>query len=287
MPDAARPAPNRQDAQRCRPRPTPQGRPAPQGRAAPRGSVPDPAPFGRPHPVTNSLVAARVRWLPSLVSTIVLIVLAAVLVVTAGVAAFPRSNAVAATNVVVFTVPAPYEPDLGNASAPSRATVAAERAVSPAGPSPAQLGNWTAARGAQIADRALRWLSWPYSFAAGNAAGPTYGTAVDADSRNDGSVRGFDCSGLVLYAVAPWLRLNHDAATQYTQAGTFHPALDALEPGDLIFWSKDGTIAAIGHVAIYVGDGKVVQAPHSGAYVNVVPINQVEPGRIGVTRPLT
>lgn len=152
---------------------------------------------------------------------------------------------------------------------------------------PAAIGNWTPERGRIIAERALSWLSWPYSFGGGNESGPTYGHPVDHDSRNDGRIKGFDCSGLVMFAVAPWLHLDHLASTQYNQAGSVHPALNWLQPGDLIFWSKDGTVGGIGHVAVYIGDGKVVQAPRSGAYVTVTRLDQVEPGRIGVTRPLT
>jgi cell wall-associated NlpC family hydrolase len=152
---------------------------------------------------------------------------------------------------------------------------------------PAPIGRWTAERGRQIAQRALKWLNWPYSFAAGNGNGPTFGAAVDADSRNDGKVYGFDCSGLTMYAVAPWLEVVHDAASQYKQVGSFHPTLDTLYPGDLVFWTKDGTIGGIGHVGIYVGDGKVVQAPHSGSVVQVTPIYEVESGEMGATRPLT
>lgn len=148
-------------------------------------------------------------------------------------------------------------------------------------------GAWTAAIGQQIVDRALQWLGWSYTFDGGNTHGPTYGKAVDYDSRNDAHVYGFDCSGLTLYALAPWRTLDHDAATQYTQAGTFHPGVAQLQPGDLVFWSGDATIASIGHVAIYLGDGRVVQAPESGAYIEVTPLNEVESGYYGATRPLT
>lgn len=154
-------------------------------------------------------------------------------------------------------------------------------------PVPARIGNWTPALGRQIARRADSWLGWPYSFGGGDAAGPTYGHAVDHDSRNDGKIRGFDCSGLTLWAVAPWLRLDHSAAAQYTEVGHFHPALSDLLPGDLVFWSPDGTVDGIGHVAVYLGDGLVVQAPQSGDRIRVTPIDQVESGARGATRPLT
>jgi cell wall-associated NlpC family hydrolase len=40
-------------------------------------------------------------------------------------------------------------------------------------------------------------------------------------------------------------------------------------------------------VAIYLGGGQVVQAPHSGDVIRVTPIYEVEPGTMGATRPLT
>jgi cell wall-associated NlpC family hydrolase len=173
---------------------------------------------------------------------------------------------------LVHAVPATYQP-------------VAAAAVQPA--APARIGDWTPGRGEQIARRALRWLNWPYSFGAGGPAGPSYGHAVDHDSRNDDKVYGFDCSGLTMYALAPWRSLDHDAAAQYTEVGTFHPTIDTLQPGDLVFWSKDGTVGGIGHVAVYIGGGLVVQAPHSGDVIRETPIYQVEAGTMGATRPLT
>jgi cell wall-associated NlpC family hydrolase len=151
----------------------------------------------------------------------------------------------------------------------------------------ASQGAWTPEIGQAIAARALRWLGWPYSFDAGNTQGPTYGRAVDHASRNDNHVLGFDCSGLVLYALAPWLVVDHDAAAQYTQTGSVHPAVRQLLPGDLVFWSSNGTVDGVGHVAVYLGDDQVVQAPYSGAYIGVSQLDRVEPGYFGATRPLT
>jgi cell wall-associated NlpC family hydrolase len=63
--------------------------------------------------------------------------------------------------------------------------------------------------------------------------------------------------------------------------------MNTLQPGDLVFWSKDGTVNGIGHVAVYIGNAEVVQAPHSGDVVRVTPIYDVESGTMGATRPLT
>ena len=152
---------------------------------------------------------------------------------------------------------------------------------------PAINGGWTPAAGQTAVSRAKAFLGWPYSFAAGNYNGPTFGIAVDADSRNDAHVRGFDCSGLTLYAWAPYIHMDHYASAQYSQAGSVHPNVASLMPGDLVFWSDNGTQSGISHVAVYSGGGSVVQAPFSGAYIEITPLNRVESGYYGATRPLT
>jgi hypothetical protein len=76
-----------------------------------------------------------------------------------------------------------------------------------------------------------------------------------------------------------------DSDTRYSQAGIYHPTIAELLP--LVFWSDDRTAAAIGHVAVYLGNNQVVQAPYSGAYLEITPLDQVESGYYGATRPLT
>jgi cell wall-associated NlpC family hydrolase len=78
----------------------------------------------------------------------------------------------------------------------------------------------------------------------------------------------------------------HLAAEQYF-AGRLHPAVPALKPGDLVFWSNNGKAAGIHHVAVYIGNGNVVQAPNSGDIVRVTPLANVDSGYFGATRPLT
>ena len=210
-----------------------------------------------------------------LVGLVVVTIGALIAIVGAAMQVKPDS---ASATTIFYTVQVPYTPATTTPSyTPPQVTVNA----------PAPEGRWTAQRGVDIARRAVKWINWPYSFGAGNAQGPTYGVPVDADSRNDGHIRGFDCSGLVIYALAPWLNVTHDAASQYTQAGSIHPALSQLQPGDLVFWSSDGTAAGIHHVAIYVGNGNVIQAPESGDIVRITPLGAVSSGYFGATRPLT
>ena len=122
---------------------------------------------------------------------------------------------------------------------------------------------WTPAMGVTAMLRARSWLGLPYSWAGGNYLGPTFGICAHNGGDMDCHVVGFDCSGLALYAWAPYTRLVHYAATQYSRAGKFHPTIGQLMPGDLVFFSAY-IPNGIGHVAIYEGGGMVIQAEQSG-----------------------
>ena len=146
-------------------------------------------------------------------------------------------------------------------------------------------GSWTAAKGRYVARSALRWLGTPYAWGGGDYSGPTYGVNGPDDGWNDGSVYGFDCSGLALWAWAQvGIYLPHYTGYQYNR-GRYHPSPANLRPGDLVFWSYDGTAGGIHHVAIYLGDDQVLQAPQSG---DVVRISRIWfTGYFGATRPGT
>jgi peptidoglycan DL-endopeptidase CwlO len=74
------------------------------------------------------------------------------------------------------------------------------------------------------------------------------------------SPSGFDCSGLVAYAYAQIGKsLPHYTGAQY---GMFPKVpLNQLQPGDLVFYY------GLSHEAMYIGGGMVIQAPHTGAFV--------------------
>ncbi len=83
---------------------------------------------------------------------------------------------------------------------------------------------------------------------------------------------GFDCSGLVQWAFAQTgvsvPRVTHDQ----WWAGE-HVDYDDAERGDLIFWRSDPTAPDyISHVAIYLGDGTMLEAPQSGMDVQVTDV---------------
>jgi len=76
----------------------------------------------------------------------------------------------------------------------------------------------------------------------------------------------FDCSGLVMWAYEQaGIYLPHFSGAQY--ADTVHIPMSELQPGDLVFFSNPDI-----HVAMYVGNGDVIQAPYPGAYVQIVPL---------------
>ncbi len=75
--------------------------------------------------------------------------------------------------------------------------------------------------------------------------------------------KAFDCSGLTSWA---WgqagVSLVHFAATQATEGTPV--SISQLQPGDLIFFESP-----IQHVVMYVGDGVVIEAPHTGDVVHL------------------
>jgi cell wall-associated NlpC family hydrolase len=145
---------------------------------------------------------------------------------------------------------------------------------------------WTAAIGQSVVYRTLQWIGTPYAWAGGGPSGPSHGQCVGGDAENDCHVIGFDCSGLTMFGWAPYVSMPHYAASQYN-VGHFHPDASQLLPGDLLFWSSNGTVGGIHHVAMYVGGGNVIQAPNSGDIVRITPLGNVDSGFFGATRPLT
>ncbi|HEX9097759.1 MAG TPA: C40 family peptidase [Candidatus Dormibacteraeota bacterium] len=79
---------------------------------------------------------------------------------------------------------------------------------------------------------------------------------------------GYDCSGLV-YTVyrAHGILLPRDADAQALVGRAVARA--ALQPGDLVFFTSNGYVH---HVGIYAGNGTLIDSPHTGATVELVPL---------------
>jgi peptidoglycan DL-endopeptidase CwlO len=77
----------------------------------------------------------------------------------------------------------------------------------------------------------------------------------------------FDCSGLVQQAwKAAGVNIPKFTQTQYEQGGQQIP-LSQAQPGDLIFWGYGRNPQATHHVALYLGNNEIVQAPQPGQTV--------------------
>lgn len=84
------------------------------------------------------------------------------------------------------------------------------------------------------------------------------------------SPSGLDCSGLTMLSFrAAGISIPRVANSQYIAAPVKVPISQA-QPGDLVFWSKNGNGASAYHVAIYLGGGKIIHAPRPGRTVEII-----------------
>jgi cell wall-associated NlpC family hydrolase len=117
---------------------------------------------------------------------------------------------------------------------------------------------------------ARRYLGTPYTWDGGSFLGPTSGLCVGGAAADDCHKVGFDCSGLVMYAVfvasRGAIRLPHSADEQ-TRGGTTVPLPD-LRPGDLISFTNSGASIAH-HIGIYLGNDQIIDAPESNSFVRI------------------
>lgn len=112
------------------------------------------------------------------------------------------------------------------------------------------------------------------SKAGGSRAGDVVLTAltyIDTPYRAGGArvEDGFDCSGFTrqVYADALGMTLPRQADEQAQSAGMRPVRREHLQPGDLVFFNT--LRRTFSHVGIYVGDGRFIHAPRTGAQVRV------------------
>lgn len=93
----------------------------------------------------------------------------------------------------------------------------------------------------------------------------------------------YDCSGLTQWAYAQTGVVLPRTSRQQWNAGP-HPPLNDLRRGDLIFYGDDAADPlTIYHVAMYVGEGLMIEAPHAGASVRTRPVRLRY--LVGIARP--
>lgn len=134
---------------------------------------------------------------------------------------------------------------------------------------------------ATVLERGRSLLGTPYSFGGGGKNGPSHG--------------GIDCSGFILYAFGlDSSILGRTSQAQFDSLASTAVPPEQIQPGDLIFYAKGrtGTVGspdAISHVAIYSGDGMMIEATryNGGTLPGVQEITaKVEDGKgfVGVRR---
>lgn len=116
---------------------------------------------------------------------------------------------------------------------------------------------------------AQQQIGVPYVWGGGSDTGPTAG--------------GFDCSGLVLYAIFQASRgavaLPHSSELQATMgqevatgSGAQVLASGLLQPGDIIAFQL-GSPGDYDHIGIYIGNGQMIDAPYTGVTVRIDNLN--------------
>lgn len=119
----------------------------------------------------------------------------------------------------------------------------------------------------QVIAAAMAQIGTPYSWGGGNLKGKSTGIG-----RGSGTV-GFDCSGLVQFALnAGGMSTPDMVAAQQMKLGT-RADISQLQPGDLVATPSGG------HIAIYMGGGKMIEAPYTGAFVRISPVRS---GMVGI-----
>ena len=166
------------------------------------------------------------------------------------------------------------------------ALLVATPGVAAAYPNPRPAANQQAVD--SVIARALSQRGVPFSYGGGNAAGPTRGSGtaenvagLDPAGNIVGldpalSAVGFDASGLMVYAFAGVAKLPRSSGAQYQVSQKVTP--DQALPGDLLFYGPEGNDS----VALYVGNGQMVETTDQGVALSQVRTNNMTPylGRI-------
>ena len=151
----------------------------------------------------------------------------------------------------VLEVAAEEDSDEDNGPAPEiQAAKKLEEELAAAETAAAEAAAQTASARQNLVDYALQFVGGPYR-AGGN------------DPRT-----GVDCSGFVRYVMqhGAGISMNRSSGSQATQGHAVNSS--QMQPGDLLFYSGG---SGINHVAMYIGDGKIV---HASTYATGIKISK-------------
>jgi cell wall-associated NlpC family hydrolase len=151
------------------------------------------------------------------------------------------------------------EKDRRAAATKSAATSIVSRTAAPASPSTVAVPQSALGHGTTLA--APQAVSVAIKYALAQVGKPYVWGATGPDS--------YDCSGLVQRSYAMAGVALPRTSRQQARVGKAVDLPDLL-PGDLLFWAYNpADRATVHHVALYLGDGKIVQAPQPGEFVEV------------------
>lgn len=157
----------------------------------------------------------------------------------------------------------------------------AREAVRPA-EEPGQPAWWAAVRTERQEQGRAPTISGPASdqpawvgIAASQLGKPYIWGSAGGRSRFDLQAPGYDCSGYVSMVYRNAFGVDLPAFTGSAYPATKPVAPGEAQPGDLVFWNMNQSDPRLQHVAIYLGDGKVIQSGGAGDGVNVAPVTQM------------
>ncbi|WP_368680492.1 NlpC/P60 family protein (plasmid) [Rhodococcus opacus] len=114
-----------------------------------------------------------------------------------------------------------------------------------------------------VIEAAMRAIGLPYQWGGGLLTGPSMGDGTG------GATAGYDCSGLTRFAY--YIGTGGTKVLPRTSQEQFRAGqqitVSQAQPGDLLFgnWQADGA----NHVAIYLGGGKMLEAPQTGQLIQI------------------
>ena len=126
-------------------------------------------------------------------------------------------------------------------------------------------------RGQAVVDKAMEYLGYPYA----------YGGKTPEE--------GFDCSGFVYYVYQQFgYDLKPGATNQWKSLPDVLIPREELKPGDLVFFSDDGTVGGMSHVGIYCGKGEMIHSanPDSGVVITSLSTDYYDSRYLGAKRVL-
>jgi cell wall-associated NlpC family hydrolase len=175
---------------------------------------------------------------------------------------------VIASLVVVLAKPLPGRADNGETPTPTPPDPTNTDQIVPPLPvvhaepvrKPASVKHFRAPLGEKVVQYAKRMIGVPY----------VYGGSTP---------RGFDCSGFTSYVYHHFgLAIARTSYAQFREG--MRVRRQALKPGDLVFFH------GVGHVGIYIGNGRFIHAPHTGTRVRIEPMSGWYAGRFDGGRRL-